>query len=218
MLIAPSILAADFSNLGAALAAIGDADEVHLDVMDGHFVPNLTFGPPLIASLRKHTELPFDAHLMVTNAETCFQDYIRAGVTRLTFHVEAVSHLDSLIHATKSAGIEVGIALNPTTPLAVLEQVLPMLDLVLLMSVNPGFGGQKFIPYVMDKIARLRRIIDDLDAATRPRISVDGGVTAANIAEISRAGADMVVAGSAVFGAPEGCSHAIRHLKQLCAA
>ncbi len=201
MKIAPSLLSADFANLASELQDIerGGADLVHLDVMDYHFVPNLTFGAPIIKALRPHTKLPFDVHLMTEHPETYFGDLEKAGADMISFHAEAAIHHDRLVHDIQERGMKAGIALNPGTPLAMVEELLPILDFVLIMSVNPGFGGQKFIPYSLDKIRRLRKMADaigrnDLD------IEVDGGVGPGNIQSLADAGITISVAGSAVFG------------------
>lgn len=201
MKIAPSLLSADFANLASELQDIerGGADLVHLDVMDYHFVPNLTFGAPIIKALRPHTKLPFDVHLMTEHPETYFADLEKAGADMISFHAEAAVHHDRLVHDIQERGMKAGIALNPGTPLAMVEELLPILDFVLIMSVNPGFGGQKFIPYSLDKIRRLREMAnkvgrEDLD------IEVDGGVGPANAKELKDAGVTIAVAGSAVFG------------------
>lgn len=201
MKIAPSLLSADFANLASELQDIerGGADLVHLDVMDYHFVPNLTFGAPIIKALRPHTKLPFDVHLMTEHPETYFGDLEKAGADMISFHAEAAIHHDRLVHDIQERGMKAGIALNPGTPLAMVEELLPILDFVLIMSVNPGFGGQKFIPYSLDKIRRLRKMADaigrnDLD------IEVDGGVGPGNIQSLADAGVTISVAGSAVFG------------------
>ncbi len=201
MKIAPSLLSADFANLASELQDIerGGADLVHLDVMDYHFVPNLTFGAPIIKALRPHTKLPFDVHLMTEHPETYFADLEKAGADMISFHAEAAVHHDRLVHDIQERGMKAGIALNPGTPLAMVEELLPILDFVLIMSVNPGFGGQKFIPYSLDKIARLKEMAtrigrNDLD------IEVDGGVTSANVKALAEAGVTIAVAGSAVFG------------------
>ncbi len=201
MKIAPSLLSADFANLASELQDIerGGADLVHLDVMDYHFVPNLTFGAPIIKALRPHTKLPFDVHLMTEHPETYFADLEKAGADMISFHAEAAVHHDRLVHDIQERGMKAGIALNPGTPLAMVEELLPILDFVLIMSVNPGFGGQKFIPYSLDKIVRLKEMAtrigrNDLD------IEVDGGVTSANVKALAEAGVTIAVAGSAVFG------------------
>ena len=200
MKIAPSLLSADFANLASELKDIekGGADLVHLDVMDGHFVPNLTFGCPIIKALRKHTTLPFDVHLMTEHPEVYFEDLAKAGVQMVSFHAEAAVHHDRLVHAIQEKGMKAGIALNPGTPLSMIEELLPILDFVLIMSVNPGFGGQKFISYSLDKIRRLKAMHrEDLD------IEVDGGVTPDNILALGEAGVTISVAGSSVFGKPD---------------
>ncbi len=213
MKIAPSLLSADFANLASELQDIerGGADLVHLDVMDYHFVPNLTFGAPIIKALRPHTKLLFDVHLMTEHPETYFADLEKAGADLVSFHAEAAVHHDRLIHDIQERGMKAGIALNPGTPLSMIEELLPILDFVLIMSVNPGFGGQKFIPYSLDKIRRLREMAnkvgrEDLD------IEVDGGVSPANAKALADAGVTIAVAGSAVFG-KEDRKAAIESLK-----
>ena len=202
MKIAPSLLSADFANLASELKDIekAGADFVHLDVMDGHFVPNLTFGCPIIKALRKHTTLPFDVHLMTEHPEVYFDDLAKAGAAMVSFHADV--HHDRLVHAIQEKGMKAGIALNPGTPLSMIEELLPILDFVLIMSVNPGFGGQKFISYSLDKIRRLKDMAkamhrDELD------IEVDGGVTPDNILALGEAGVTISVAGSSVFGKPD---------------
>ena len=199
MKIAPSILASDFSRLADELKDIekGGADYVHLDVMDGRFVPNLTFGVPVIQSLRPCTKLPFDVHLMTYHPEAYLEGLEAAGAHMVSFHVEAVPHLDRMIHNIKDRGIKAGIALNPGTPLTSIEQVLPLLDFVLIMSVNPGFGGQKFIPYSLDKIAALSAMIKEKGLSLS--IEVDGGVNRDNAPLLKKACAHNMVSGYSVF-------------------
>jgi ribulose-phosphate 3-epimerase len=201
--IAPSILSADFGALRdevAAVAAAG-ADWIHVDVMDGHFVPNLTFGPVVVKAIRKATELPFDVHLMISDPDTYAPQFRDAGADSITIHAEATPHLHRSLQVVRGTGARVGVSLNPHTPLDVLDYVLEDLDLVLLMTVNPGFGGQSFIRNVLPKIRELRRRIDE--RGLNVDIEVDGGVNSATIFEVAAAGADVFVAGSAVFGAPD---------------
>ncbi|WP_305046437.1 ribulose-phosphate 3-epimerase [Geoalkalibacter sp.] len=198
--IAPSILSADFARLGEEVRAIeaAGADYVHVDVMDGHFVPNLTIGPPVVAALRQVTRLPLDVHLMIANPDAYIPEFAKAGADILTVHQEASTHLHRTVQLIRSLGKKAGVSLNPATPVGTLEVILDELDLVLVMSVNPGFGGQSFIPSALDKIAALRREIDRRGLAVE--LEVDGGVKADNIAAVAAAGARVFVAGSAVFG------------------
>lgn len=200
MKIAPSLLAADFSKLGEEMQDIekGGADLVHLDVMDGRFVPNISFGPPVIQALRPITKLPFDVHLMIYHPEDYFDILKNIGVEMASFHIEAVTHVDRVIHALKSANIKCGLAVNPGTSLLMIDTVLPLLDYVLIMSVNPGFGGQKFIPYAVDKVKQLKKMITEKQLSVS--IEVDGGVNQDNAFLLKNAGADILVAGSSVFG------------------
>ena len=205
MIIAPSILTADLSNLAASCKEAIDAglDRLHLDVMDGNFVPNLTFGPSVIKSLRQifPQDVIFDAHLMIMNAEECYMDYIEAGCDHISVHVEAVTHLHRLVNAIRQAGATVGVVLNPATPIEVITEILPDLDLVLIMSVNPGFGGQSFIASVESKIRRLKRMIE-LQESTGGRsvqIQIDGGIKAHNIATVGEWGVSNCVVGSGLF-------------------
>ncbi len=210
--IAPSILSADFADLGGEIrrVAAAGADLIHVDVMDGHFVPNLTFGPPVVAAVRKVTGLPFDVHLMITNPQEMITPFIKAGADIVTVHAETAPHLHRLVEAIREQGARPGVSLNPSTPLTAVEEVLDAVDLVLVMTVNPGFGGQKYIPAMTDKIRRLRRMIEARQL--KAEIEVDGGVTVANAREIEAAGADILVAGSAVYGAPDAAA-AIRALR-----
>jgi len=201
MILAPSILSADFARLGEDIAAAerGGAGAIHVDVMDGHFVPNITLGPPVVKSIRRATTLPLDVHLMIENADRYLDAFIDAGATWISLHAEALPHLQRSVAHLKDRGVQAGVAINPATPLAALEEVLPELDYVLVMSVNPGFGGQKFLPGSLDKVRRLRRQITE--RSLRARIEVDGGVDLSNIRALTEAGATILVAGQAVFGA-----------------
>lgn len=201
MKIAPSILSADFSRLGDEIRAIeqGGADYVHIDVMDGHFVPNITIGPPVVAAVRRVTDLPLDVHLMIEHPDRYISDFAKAGADLIVVHVEATTHLHRTIQLIRSLGKKAGVSLNPATSLATLDIILPDLDLVLLMTVNPGFGGQSFIESCLPKIRQLRQRIDQLGKPIE--LEVDGGVKIDNIERIAAAGADVFVAGSAVFGA-----------------
>ena len=200
MKIAPSLLAADLADLAGALAVCerGGADLVHVDVMDGHFVPNLTFGIPVLAALRRRTRLPLDVHLMVERPDALLDRYLEAGADRVAVHQEATVHLDRVLARIREGGAAAGVAVNPATPVETLADALPALDFVLLMSVNPGFAGQRFIPHVLDKVARLRRMAEA--AGQRVEIAIDGGVDPSNIGRLAAAGVEMAVAGSAVFG------------------
>jgi ribulose-phosphate 3-epimerase len=199
-LIAPSILSADFSKLGEEIRSIekAGADWVHVDVMDGHFVPNITMGPMVVEAVRGVTRLPIDVHLMIENPERYIAEFCRAGASLISVHVENCTHLNRTLDLIKESGGLAGAVLNPATPLSSLDWVLGQVDFVLLMSVNPGFGGQRFIPNILKKIGDLDRMIRERDLATQ--IEVDGGINEQNIGEISRAGADIFVAGSAIFG------------------
>lgn len=201
--IAPSILSADFSRLGEEIKAVEEAgaDYIHIDVMDGHFVPNITIGPPVVAAIRKVTKLPLDVHLMIETPDRYIADFAKAGSNIITVHAEACIHLHRTVGFIKEQGIRAGVSLNPSTPLSLLDHILEDVDLVLLMTVNPGFGGQKFIKTMLPKIAEMRNILDK--KGLKVELMVDGGVTLENIAEISKAGADAFVAGSAVFGSQD---------------
>lgn len=210
--IAPSILSADFSRLGEEIeaAARGGAAILHFDVMDGHFVPNLTVGLPVLKSIARVTDLPIDAHLMISEPGRYAEQFVEAGAKMVSVHVEADVHLHRTLATIKAAGAQAGVVINPATPIESLTEALQFADYVLVMSVNPGFGGQKFIPSSIDKVRRLRRMIEERQLETR--IEIDGGIDLANIASVVAAGAEIIVAGSAVFGGgnPEAAVRGLR--------
>jgi ribulose-phosphate 3-epimerase len=213
--IAPSILSADFAHLASEIEKVesAGANLIHLDVMDGHFVPNMTIGLPVVASIRKTTRLPLDAHLMIDNPGKYLDDFIKAGIDWLSVHVEADVHLDRSLQYLRDNGIRAGVAINPGTSLSLLEEVLPLVDYVLIMTVNPGFGGQKFIPSMIKKISRLKDII--VSNKYRARIEVDGGIGPDNLQDVLAAGAEIIVVGSAIFSSRMNASEAVRQMKGI---
>jgi ribulose-phosphate 3-epimerase len=210
--IAPSILSADFARLGEEIQAAerGGAGLIHVDIMDGHFVPNLTIGPLVVKAARKSTRLPLDCHLMITDPDRYIADFARAGANLISVHVEAVTHLHRTLTAIRDLGCRPGVVLNPLTPLITIEEALPYVDYVLLMSVNPGFGGQSFIGSCLDKVSRLRGMIESRGLTVQ--IEIDGGIGLDNVAEVVRHGANWIVAGSAIFGSgdAEAATRAMR--------
>ena len=211
--IAPSILSANFACLGDQIQAVerGGAGILHVDVMDGHFVPNITIGLPVVKSLAKFTRLPIDTHLMITDPGTYAVQFVEAGAQMVSVHVEADAHLHRTLMAIKAAGAQAGVVLNPATPAGAVEEALQFVDYVLVMSVNPGFGGQQFIPQALDKVRRLRRMI--VERQLNVRIEIDGGVDRSNIEKVVAAGAEIIVAGSAIFGKPDA-EAAVRELRE----
>jgi ribulose-phosphate 3-epimerase len=214
--IVPSILSADFARLAEEIGRVerGGATILHLDVMDGHFVPNLTIGPPVVESIRKSTKRHLDVHLMIENPERYVTSFVQAGANSVSVHYEACRHLDGTLGMIRAAGAMAGVVLNPATPVAVLDDVLQVADYVLLMSVNPGFGGQKFIPYVLDKVRQLDAMRRAKKLATL--IEIDGGVHRENLAEVVRAGCDWIVTGSGVFHSPDP-EATVREMREIAA-
>ncbi len=212
--IAPSILSADFWRLGEQIRKVEEAgaDLLHIDVMDGHFVPNISIGIPVIKSIKGKTKLPLDVHLMITDPERYVPYFCEAGADIVTFHVEATPHPNRVIQSIKAEGAKAGVVLNPTTPLSFLEYLLPDVDMVLLMAVNPGFGGQKFLPFVLEKIAKLREMIES--AGLKVDLEVDGGIGPTNIKDVVRAGANIIVAGSSIFSS-DNPAERVKLLKKL---
>jgi ribulose-phosphate 3-epimerase len=212
--LAPSILSADFSRLGEQVAEVTEAgaDYIHVDVMDGRFVPNITIGAPVVASLRSKTSLPLDVHLMIEQPENHVCQFAEAGANIITVHVEACTHLHRLVEEIKGLGVNAGVALNPATPISSVEEILPLVDLVLIMTVNPGFGGQAFIGEMLDKIARLRRVLDD--KGVRAELEVDGGINLSIAPKVVQAGAEVLVAGSAIFDSAQGATKALQEMRK----
>ena len=211
--LAPSILSADFARLAEQIdeVATAGADYIHVDVMDGHFVPNISIGAPVVASIRAATTLPLDVHLMIEHPERYVSQFVQAGADIITVHVEATPHLEAIVRAIRESGARAGVSINPPTPIVAVDEFLRHVDLVLVMSVNPGFGGQSFIPETLPRIARVRKIIDDRGLSAE--LEVDGGINPDNAPDIVRAGADVLVAGNSIFGAQEGISGAMHRLR-----
>jgi ribulose-phosphate 3-epimerase len=212
--LAPSILSADFARLGEQVAEVAraGADYIHVDVMDGHFVPNITIGAPVVASIRPLTSLPLDVHLMIEHPEQYISEFAKAGADIITVHVEACPHLHGTIKSIKELGVKAGVSLNPATPLSAIEEIIPHVDLILIMSVNPGFGGQSFIPATLPKIENTRKILNDRKISAE--LEVDGGINVDNAPDIVKAGANVLVAGNSVFKAKEGISQALQRLRE----
>jgi len=213
--LAPSILSADFTRLGEQISACehAGADWIHVDVMDGHFVPNLTFGPLILQACRRATTLPLDVHLMIEKPESMLEAFAQAGATRLTVHVETCPHLHRTLEQIRELGVLPAVTLNPSTPAIALKEILPLVDLVLVMSVNPGFGGQKFIEASLGKIAEIRRMLDEIGSTAW--LEVDGGVSAETLPRLQQAGADAFVAGNSVFNHRNGIQAGVNALREL---
>jgi ribulose-phosphate 3-epimerase len=212
--IAPSILAADFANLGGAIRLVesAGAEVIHVDVMDGHFVPNITMGPPVVASIRKVTSLPLDVHLMIEDPDAYIQPFVDAGADWISVHVETCPHLDRTLQLIRSCGAKPGVVLNPVTSLSTLDEALRLVEYVLIMTVNPGFGGQRFLPYTLEKVQRLRKVIQHKGLSAR--IEVDGGVSPENVPDLVKSGAQILVVGSQIFGDADPAA-AVKKLKAL---
>jgi ribulose-phosphate 3-epimerase len=210
--IAPSILSADFAALGAAIAAVerGGADIIHVDVMDGHFVPNITIGPPVVQSIKRVARAPLDVHLMITDPDKYIEAFAKAGAAMISVHVEVLPHLHRTVHAIKALGAQAGVVINPATPVSSLEDIARDVDYVLIMSVNPGFGGQQFIPRSESKVREARALLDR--AGNRAPIEIDGGIDPSNVGRVAAAGAEIIVAGAAIFHTPDP-ERATRELK-----
>jgi ribulose-phosphate 3-epimerase len=215
--IAPSILSADFAGLGSAIAAVekGGADLIHVDVMDGHFVPNITIGPPVVKSLKRVARVPLDVHLMISDPDRYIESFVEAGADMLSVHVEVLPHLHRTVTFIKSLGVRAGVVLNPSTAVSALDEIAGDVDFVLVMSVNPGFGGQKFIPRSVHKVSAIRAMLDR--AGSKAPIEIDGGIDLSNVARVVDAGVEIVVAGSAIFGAADPAA-ATRALRDAAAA
>ena len=215
--IAPSILSANFASLGEEIRRVEEAGAhlIHVDVMDGHFVPNITIGPPVVKSIRKATKLPLDVHLMISDPDKYIPAFVEAGADMLTVHAEATVHLDRTLNFIRSQNIGSGVSINPATPLSVVEHALGLADMLLVMTVNPGFGGQKFIPYTVDKVRQARQLIENRNY--RCVIEVDGGIDSETVPEVVKAGAEVLVAGSAIFQAPDP-ARKIKELLEIAAS